>query len=581
MKKKINPLAQIKKMGMTQHLFQEKKILIVLSVVVVIATALTVWNAIALQEAVKRNTQRYVNDVSLQLADDIDFRLKNNIQNLKAMADSLLRTEYEKDEPATLEYLARKAQEMGFNALAVIRRDGSVLSTDEIGNDLLSLSGVQASLQGEDGVSILDEQSLLYSVPFYQEDQIVAVLAGVRDKANMQALIEPKSFSGQGLTCIVHQDGKVVISPTVVDMFSQLDSIFMSQSNTEVTENILKMQEDMKQNRGGIFSFTAVDGSDLILSYGPLNSYHWVLLTLVPEDLISGEVDGFITQTFFIVAGVILVFWVLLVVLFRTDRRHYRQLEELSLVDHVTKGMNNLAFQIHCTQLLEGAAPNTSAIALLNIKNFKLINENFGSADGDRVLLHVMRVLEKSVDEDEVAARADADNFFLYLRESDPDAIRVRLGKITEMVNSYFCSGMEERHHLTIQQGVYVIDDPSLEITVMQDRAKTAYQNRTADEEGLCVFYDAAFTKRIQAENDLNDLFDTSLKNGDFHVFLQPKVWLSTEKVAGAEALVRWLHPQRGMIQPSDFIPLFEKMVRYAGSTCLCLSRFVSCSASG
>jgi EAL domain-containing protein (putative c-di-GMP-specific phosphodiesterase class I) len=75
----------------------------------------------------------------------------------------------------------------------------------------------------------------------------------------------------------------------------------------------------------------------------------------------------------------------------------------------------------------------------------------------------------------------------------------------------------------------------------------------------MCVFYDFAYTQQMQKEHDLTALFGDSLKNEDFQVYLQPKVRLNDGTLAGAEALVRWQHPQRGTIFPSDFIPLFEQ----------------------
>lgn len=63
----------------------------------------------------------------------------------------------------------------------------------------------------------------------------------------------------------------------------------------------------------------------------------------------------------------------------------------------------------------------------------------------------------------------------------------------------------------------------------------------------------------MKKEQELNDLFENSIKNKDFHMFLQPKIIISNNKIGGAEALVRWFHPERGTIYPSDFIPLFER----------------------
>lgn len=112
---------------------------------------------------------------------------------------------------------------------------------------------------------------------------------------------------------------------------------------------------------------------------------------------------------------------------------------------------------------------------------------------------------------------------------------------------------------LTIQPGVYLVEDVSLDVTVMQDRARTACGARTGEQDGQCIFYHAALTRNLLEEQELTAMFPGSLEHGDFQVFLQPKVWIENGRLGGAEALVRWHHPQRGVIYPSDFIPLFEK----------------------
>ena len=79
-------------------------------------------------------------------------------------------------------------------------------------------------------------------------------------------------------------------------------------------------------------------------------------------------------------------------------------------------------------------------------------------------------------------------------------------------------------------------------------------------EEGeACVFYSPDMMEQIKKEQELTSMLDRSLENGEFQVFLQPKIQLENRKLGGAEALVRWSHPERGMIPPSEFIPVFEK----------------------
>lgn len=535
--------------------FSEKRVFFLLSVLSVLVSVVTLWNAVRLWTAIDRRMQNYVTDVSLPLADRLDLQLLHLYQDLQLLENHLSDVQNDMSEAALLAFLDKQAPLLEFSALAMIRPDGSALCTIPLPEDAAGLPGVRASFRGEQGVSFLDRQSILYSIPLWEGGQITGVVAGIQDREKMQQLMRSNAFSGQSLCCLIDTDGSVVISPTDLKPFLQLDDIFVTQSDRAAVGRIERMQEDMKNHRGGVFSFTATNRTDLILSYHPLDSYDWVLLTLVPSNLILQEVERYITRTFLITAGMILLLALILFVFFRASRAYYRQLERFAFEDLLTGEMNNAAFRLRCRELLQGAPAGTRSVALLNILNFKLINETYGAAEGDNTLRRVMESLSRSVSGDEAAARADADNFFLCLRENEPTAIARRLQKITDEING---PQWGESPCLSFSQGVYIVDEPALDITIIQDRAKSACRSLPHGAQGP-AFYDSALTERLLREHELNDLFADSLKNGDFHVFLQPKVLLDGDRIAGAEALVRWHHPQRGMIYPSDFIPLFEK----------------------
>lgn len=392
----------------------------------------------------------------------------------------------------------------------------------------------------------------------YQENNIIGVLGGTGNKESMQRLIQPVSFDGQGLTCIVDTEGNVVISPTDLDPFMRLDDIFKEDSEETTVRNIKRMQENMKEGKNGVFSFVAVDGRELILSYNILKSYDWVLLTLVPADLISYETDRYVIQTFAIVAGTILLFLFFLLILLFIYRNNRRRLEYIAFVDAVTGGMNNAAFCLKLRETLKNARRNEYTVAVINIRNFKMINESFGTHEGDRTLHYCMQILRKNVKEGEIAARGNADDFFLCLKEGNRNIVAARLQEIVREINS-FNENLENPYHLSFRQGAYLIDEPDLDSTIIQDRVMTACMNQQEFGENSCVFYDICFTQKMKQEHELNAMFRGALENGDFKVYFQPKVSLEDEKTAGAEALVRWQHPEEGMISPGDFIPLFEK----------------------
>ena len=392
----------------------------------------------------------------------------------------------------------------------------------------------------------------------YQENNIIGVLEGTGNKESMQRLIQPVSFDGQGLTCIADTEGNVVISPTDLDPFMRLDDIFKEDSEETTVRNIKRMQENMKEGKNGVFSFVAVDGRELILSYNILKSYDWVLLTLVPADLISYETDRYVIQTFAIVAGTILLFLFFLLILLFIYRNNRRRLEYIAFVDAVTGGMNNAAFCLKLRETLKNARRNEYTVAVINIRNFKMINESFGTHEGDRTLHYCMQILRKNVKEGEIAARGNADDFFLCLKEGNRNIVAARLQEIVREINS-FNENLENPYHLSFRQGAYLIDEPDLDSTIIQDRVMTACMNQQEFGENSCVFYDICFTQKMKQEHELNDMFRGALENGDFKVYFQPKVSLEDEKTAGAEVLVRWQHPEEGMISPGDFIPLFEK----------------------
>lgn len=538
--------------------FRSRWALILLTVVILGASVVMVWNTATLQSALDRRTQQYVADVSLQLSKDIDNRLSKNTLDLLTLADSLLQINDYDDVEGLTSFLARKAQLLGFTSLVLIDTDGEVYSsTQPLDEAVGSLPGVVASLAGERGVSFLNEQSLLYSIPVYEGDRVAGVLGGVRDKKNLQRLIQPTSFAGRGLTCIVDTTGSLVVSPTESEPFWELNSIFQKGDEQDMRD-IEQMLEDMRAGQGGVFSFTAVDGTGLVLSYQPLASYNWVLLTLLPDDILSHETDPYIAHTFLLVAGIIALFLVILILLFYSYRRHYRQLTAFAFVDRVTGGMNEAAFQLRCGELLRSAPAGTYTVVALRLQDFRLISENFGRREGEDTLRYMLRTLRGSLREGELVARTGTDVFALCLLESDPAVVKSRVYELTERINA-FNEGLERPYYLTIQSGAYTVDDPSQEVAILEARATEAGSHRTADQDGECLFYDASLTQRLQRERELNSAFDVSLQNGNFEVYLQPKVWIDGGRIGGAEALIRWRHPQWGLLSPGEFIPLFEQ----------------------
>ena len=96
-----------------------------------------------------------------------------------------------------------------------------------------------------------------------------------------------------------------------------------------------------------------------------------------------------------------------------------------------------------------------------------------------------------------------------------------------------------------------------------------------------CAFYSEAERQRLIREKEMTDRAEGALKNGEFVVYLQPKVELRSGKVAGAEALVRWKDPERGIVPPGEFIRFLKRAVLSRILTYLYLKRFANCFCGG
>ena len=153
-----------------------------------------------------------------------------------------------------IEFLNKNVKNIGFDSIVVFDKFGKYYSTQSTKYDMSALSGVHDSFNGKNGVTVLNKQSIMYSIPIYREKKVVGVLAGVRDKKNMQSLIQTDSFSGHGVSCIIDTKGEAIIYPTDTH-FIHLNNIFSKSHNEKDVENIEQMKENIKNKKTGTFEF--------------------------------------------------------------------------------------------------------------------------------------------------------------------------------------------------------------------------------------------------------------------------------------------------------------------------------------
>ena len=221
--------------------------------------------------------------------------------------------------------------------------------------------------------------------------------------------------------------------------------------------------------------------------------------------------------------------------------------------DHITGLFNREYFYRYAEQydLFHDDEPTDALV--LDISHFHMINERFGKAYGDELLRRIgAELLRMARLYGGIVCRREADTFQVYCpHRTDYDVL---VQEITDLVNG------EMNGHVRIRLGVYAEVDKHLEIERRFDHAKDAADSiRNSFSTSVAVYDDSLHEREVFAERLLDDFHD-ALAQKQFTVFFQPKFDIRPETPAlcGAEALVRWKHPELGMVSPGVFIPLFE-----------------------
>jgi len=223
-------------------------------------------------------------------------------------------------------------------------------------------------------------------------------------------------------------------------------------------------------------------------------------------------------------------------------------------LDELTGIKNQQGFFLYTEQMLE-AFPDTSfCLIYWNIRKFRTTNDLFGWEAGDKILIHWANTLREILeDECSVYARLDHDNFICCVTEEFLERDDwTKLGEIC-----YTAEGTE--YHFYSCCGLYRITDRTLPLSNMIDKARAAMETIKNNYMTLYAWYDENMWNTLLEEQRMNVEFKKAIEEKQFKVYYQPICRSSDGLITSAEALIRWLHPVKGMISPGSFIPLFEK----------------------
>ena len=220
--------------------------------------------------------------------------------------------------------------------------------------------------------------------------------------------------------------------------------------------------------------------------------------------------------------------------------------------DSLTGLLTEKAFQERARVLIDRGSSAKLDVVARDAERIKIVNETFGTIAGEQLLMSSAGAIEEQ-EKPLLITRARADTFFM-LKERAEDSYERMSNRLAAFLSEYPLP-----MRLQAKLGVYQIDEKPPDVARICDRALMAAESVKNDYNNDLALYDASMRKQMITEQTIVNTTVESIEREDYYVVLQPKVEVATQRVIGAEALVRWNHPDLGAVSPKDFIPTFEK----------------------
>ena len=236
------------------------------------------------------------------------------------------------------------------------------------------------------------------------------------------------------------------------------------------------------------------------------------------------------------------------------ETRANQMLKRRARLDSLTGLLNQEAFYVEAERLITSNPEVEYAVIIMDIDNFKLINSLYGMNVGNQVLAQIGQTLQSCIGKHDVCARVYADVYYMVTVYQNGDTMVNLIEKMMERLTYVEYGAM-----LLPCFGISNSKNSERSITLLCELASFAHKYSKGHARERYTFYDSSIRQTIIEEKQMESEMEFALHNGQFKVYLQPKYIISSRKVIGAEALVRWEHPTKGMIVPGKFISLFEK----------------------
>ena len=231
-----------------------------------------------------------------------------------------------------------------------------------------------------------------------------------------------------------------------------------------------------------------------------------------------------------------------------------------SNVDENRNGLTNLhnmkSFFYLCGEMIKSQPDKKYSVVIMDIVQFKAVNEFCGRSEGDRLLKFIADCFQKYEDhrKDTYACHVRADIFCLCTSYEEIEELEEIVKEIRKRIDDFPFA-----YKVQPSFGIGVSQEREPAVSYLKDCATMAMNSVKGKVYKTYAVFDDKMRRQLMRERQVENDIVSALENGELLLYVQPKVNMSTGRIIGGEALVRWLHPEKGLVPPGEFIPVLEK----------------------
>lgn len=507
-----------------------------------------------------QNVYNNITELSEQTTTQLNQSITEQKKFVEIMIDSINSGYFKTTEDIFNRY-RNDLEDYHFTRLAILDKNGNGTTSD--GRVVKNYANIEEFFNQKDVYlsenrpsTVSNNQVNIYSKTFRLNQKDLVLFATVNTEDYKEILLR-RLFHGKGGTYLINNSGSVLIDSfdTIKENNTNLYDFLKRNYHLTNEHDIAKltlMKEDIENKKTGTFDIK-LDKVTHFIHYEKLSINDWYVVSIAPDDTIAKELTRFLIISLGVCLFIVFVIIGIGIYIDLSNQKKSRRLYKVAYLDPVTSLGNDVYFKEHATYFLQNSS-KTKYIISLDINKFKALNNIYGYEFCNQLLKAIGKKLTDILPEDHITCRISNDVFATIF--SYEQNIKTVLDQIFDEVSTLQIN--DTSIHVNLSIGVYQIKPEDTDINKILDKAYIARIKIKGLYRDHYYVFDEILENQLIEEQKIESSMEEALKNEEFKVVYQPKILAGTEKLYGAEALVRW-YKKDEIIPPGKFIPLFEK----------------------